>query len=127
MNSYKNYLLAGSGIVVLFGAFVLSVPGVAQGQGGEPVGPPKPVLVVNTSASPVPITGTLRDADHPARQPINVFAHCSALSGHDCSDVVYEVPQGKRLVIEYASMDAHLLGKSRGRSKEIQCVLVLNS
>ena len=63
----------------------------------EPVGPPKPVVVVNELTQPVPVTGAVqaRDPDNPARQPFQAFLRTI--------DPPYVVPQGKRLVIEYVS------------------------
>jgi hypothetical protein len=63
----------------------------------EPVGPPKPVVVVNEPSSSVPVTGIVqaRDLDNPARQPFQAFMNTTSPS--------FTVPEGKRLVIEYVS------------------------
>lgn len=58
VKSHKNYLLAATGIVILLGSFVLSLPRRAQGEADQG-GPTKPVEVVNTAAEPVPVTGSI--------------------------------------------------------------------
>src|SRR6266498_1313751 len=58
MYKFKNSLIAFGGLSLLIGAIALVTPHRTQGQGGDTVGPPKPVKVVNTPAEPVPVTGT---------------------------------------------------------------------
>src|SRR5687767_2149192 len=63
-----------------------------------------------TAASPLGVASPLmvRDLDNPARQPVQASITCHM--GNPmvaCGQtVIYVVPQGKRLVIEYASMNA---------------------
>ena len=112
MNHIKNSLIAFGALTLFIGSFVLSVPRPTQGQGGDPVGPPKPVNVVNTptvqisnpDVAPVPV----RDVDNPARQPVHTNVFCIANSTLGCDETIYTVPAGKRLVIEYASMLAEI-------------------
>ena len=60
MNRIKNALIAFGGLSLLIGAIALVTPRPTQGQqGGDPVGPTKPVQVVNTPSEPVPVTGTI--------------------------------------------------------------------
>src|SRR6266498_1651362 len=58
MYKFKNSLIAFGGLSLLIGAIALVTPHRTQGQGGDTVGPPKPVKVINTPAEPVPVTGT---------------------------------------------------------------------
>jgi len=117
----KNSLVALGGVSLLIGVIALVTPRPTQGQGGDTVGPTKPVKVVNTAAEPVPVTGTInvgnfgdsplpvRDVDSPGRQLVRAGESCS---GSGCSATVFTVPAGKRLVIEYASIEANIpLGK----------------
>lgn len=60
----------------------------------EPVGPPKPVVVVNDRTQPVPVTGTV-NIDTAAFQPFQEFLNTNTPP--------LVVPEGKRLVIEYVS------------------------
>jgi len=120
MKTYKNYLLAVTGIVILLGSFVLSVPRPTLGHDNDPVGPTKPVKVVNTPAEPVPVTGSVsignsqanplfvRDVEFSPRLPIQESGSCST-SSTLCETPVFGVPQGKRLVIEYASLRASVV------------------
>lgn len=94
----------------------------------EPVGPTKPVVVVNTPNQPVPVTGTVgitgpvaitgavgitpgndpllvRDADRQAREP---FQRSFSLSGGSTS-ANFSVPAGKRLFMEFASMNSSVV------------------
>lgn len=59
MNRIKNSLVAFGGLSLLIGAIALVTPRPTQGQGGDTVGPTKPVKVVNTPAEPVPVTGSI--------------------------------------------------------------------
>jgi hypothetical protein len=54
-------------------------------------------------------TVLVRDVDNPASQPVQGELVCTAPPGDkDCSGFLYIVPGGKRLVIEFVSMDAEL-------------------
>ena len=59
MNRIKNSLAACAGLALVIGLVALVTPTSTQGQGGDTVGPPKPVKVINTPAEPVPVTGTM--------------------------------------------------------------------
>jgi hypothetical protein len=48
MYKFKNSLVAFGGLSLLIGAIAFVTPRSTQGQGGDPVGPTKPVEVVNT-------------------------------------------------------------------------------
>ena len=63
----------------------------------EPIGPPKPMVVVNGPEAPVPVAGTVsnRDLEAPGRQPFQEFVNTS--------NAGFQVPEGKRMVIEYVS------------------------
>lgn len=124
MNRIKNSLVAFGGLSLLIGVIAFVTPRPTRGQGGDPVGPPKPVKVVNTPAEPVPVTGTTtitgdvtlapgtsvainntpdapvpaRDVDNPARQPFQMRVEYGFNPAPAPS-----VPNGKLFVIEYVS------------------------
>ena len=106
MKQIKNSAVAVVGLFVVFFAVAALIPALTQGQKSN-VAPPPPtfdVKVVNTTAEPVPVAGTVnvanavanpiavRDVDNPARQPVQI-------------NESYTVPEGKRLVIEYVSLE----------------------
>lgn len=67
------------------------------------------VTVVNTTDKPVPVTGTVRDADNPARLAYQESMTLSFNVGSFAvGDFFSEVPEGKLLVIEHVSVDAML-------------------
>lgn len=117
MVKFKKSLFALTGMMALIGAISLLTPLTGQSQTNT-VGPVKPVLVVNSPSEPVPVTGTVsvgnlgnsplpvRDVDNPARQPVQAHASCDGTGATGCSTSIFVVPPGKRLVIEYASMQA---------------------
>ena len=118
MFSLKKSVTALVGLLVLVVTLVALVPLVSRGQGNSGNHPPPfDVNVVNT---PLPVTGTVtvgnlgdsplpvRDVDNPARQPVQARANCSVTIETGCLPTIYTVPAGKRLVIEYASMDANV-------------------
>lgn len=57
MRSFENYLLAGSGVVVLLGSFVLGVPCATRGSDSKPSGPTPPSSFIQMSAARAPVTG----------------------------------------------------------------------
>jgi hypothetical protein len=77
------------------------------------------VNVGNLGASPLPVTGTVnvgnlgdnplpvRDVDNPVRQPVQFTGQCSQTGRLFCLMFSYQVPAGKRLVIEYVSISAN--------------------
>ena len=93
MHSFRKSLAALAGLSLTVGLVSLFLPAGTRGQGGGNKQPLN-VSVVNTP--------TVRDADSPARQPFH-------------AELPFEVPAGKRLVIEYFSAqattapDCHLL------------------
>ena len=59
MNSNKSVRITGLTTIVVTLFLLCSAAHVARAQQGEPAGPTKPVVVVNTPAQPVPVTGTI--------------------------------------------------------------------
>ena len=59
MKNFKNKLKSFGLTAVLLGLLILNADRDTLGQGNEPAGPTKPVVVVNTPANPVPVTGTI--------------------------------------------------------------------
>jgi len=84
----------------------------------EPVGPVKPVLVVNPPSMPVPVDGQVRVVNTPdvnvvspvqtfqaARKPINKEGTLGIFDGERIGDTtVFTVPDGKQLVITHVSV-----------------------
>ena len=76
----------------------------------DPVGPVKPVVVVNKPDAPVPVTGTIgvatsesnplivREVAHTVRQPFQKLTFIP-------TSQAFDVPADKRLVIEFVSMN----------------------
>ena len=113
MFSFKKSVTALVGLLVLVVTLVALVPLVSRGQGNSGNAPPPfNVNVVNT---PLPVTGTInvgnlgdsplpvRDVDNPARQPIQ--ANIIEVPPQIPNPILFTVPAGKRLVIEYVSAD----------------------
>jgi hypothetical protein len=81
---------------------------------GRPPTPPEDVIVVNPNTQPVPVNGTIqvgnivptRLVDEPARQPFQRQVDLMFSINQPEAEVSLEVPQGRRLVIEYVSADA---------------------
>jgi len=110
----KQPLFGFAGVVLLLGAIALVTPRLASGQKPDAPGgsnkPPQDVNVVNT---PLPVTGTVaieipsdsplpvRDVDTFSRQPFHRRIQIPAVE----SQGTIEVPAGKRLVLEYGSID----------------------
>ena len=61
----------------------------------DPVGPPKPVVVVNELTQPVPVTGIVNIGNAGVLQPFQESLRSI--------DPPFQVPEGKRLIIEYVS------------------------
>ncbi|SRR6266545_1290746 len=93
MSKIKNPLVAFSFFMALF--MFASV--ASYGQNPKP---PSDVNVVNTPS--------VRDVDNPAHQPVQANMACVAQNVLGCSETIYTVPPGKRLVIEFVSMEADL-------------------
>ena len=88
------------GIIALLSAASFASPAKAQGQGGNDAQKTPNVTVVNRPTNPVPV----RNVDNPARQFVSAEVELTLLSGfQDTAGVIYAVPAGKSLVIEYFS------------------------
>lgn len=135
------------------GALVLFAPETGFSQGEEPVGPPKPVKIINTETEPVPVKGSVavtgnvnlapgtkvgiegtanvnlvdksvivanteaapvqvRDIYRKLSTPIHGGGNVQIIFDEPQaqSSVVYTVPAGKRLVIEFIAADLLLDG-----------------
>ena len=118
MFNLKRSVIACLGLLALIGAIALLTPRTGQSQ-TDTVGPPKPVLVINSPSEPVPVTGMVtvgnlganplpvRDVDN-GRQPFHETGNnfLSGDSGHAIT--FFTVPAGKRLIIETVSARAEL-------------------
>ena len=112
MKKFRNYLLAVTGLVILLGSFVLSVPKVSDAQGQRN---PQPVTVENTTQNPVPATILNRvrvcpDQNCPAmtlnandRNAFHKTVGISLPHGEGGAGIDISVPEGKRLVIEFVT------------------------
>lgn len=106
-----NYLLAATGIVLLMGSFVLSVPKGSRAQERNPL----QVTVENTRDNPVPVTignrvRTCPDEDCPAamlnandRKAFQRRVEFVIPDGVPQTGTTISVPEGKRLVIEFVT------------------------
>ena len=115
MFSFKKSLAAFVGLLALVGILVAVVPFVSHGQGSRNGPPPFDVTVINSPSEPVPVTGTVNvanlggstlpvhDVDNPARQPLQV--DIIRVPFPIPNPILFTVPDGKRLVIEYVSAD----------------------
>lgn len=105
MKHIKNSFIAFVGMFLIVITVTTFIPSLTQGQKSNVA--PNPTLnveVVNTPSEPVPVGGTVnvgnlsenpvpvRDVDNSARLPVHF-------------NESYTVPNGRRLVIEYISMD----------------------
>jgi hypothetical protein len=127
INTFKNFILAITGIVLFMSSFANAQQ--TEGKGAITLAPASgtpTVKVVNTSAEPVPVavTGTptvqvgntaanpalMRDVDRSSRTPYNAKITVPIADGQDFvfSDPSLVVPAGKRLVIKYASVDVEV-------------------
>ena len=104
MERIKNYLLCSA--VLIIAVLVMTLTDVRRAVADEF----KDVRVINTESMPAKV----RDADNAARHPTQARANCSDDEG-SCGVLIYVVPAGKRLVIEYASMRAHATGAQISR------------
>ena len=75
--------------------------------------PPAPSLYAPRGSLGLPVAVLCRDADSPARQPVEVTHRLTGpASRYDVKNDLYRVPRGKRLVIEYLSATVHEAGSS---------------
>lgn len=113
MFSFRRSLTAIVGLLALIVTLVALVPLVSRGQGNSQNAPPP--LDVNVVNTPLPVTGTVSvsnlasspltvsDVDNPARQPLQ--ANIIEVPPQIPNPILFTVPAGKRLVIEYVSAD----------------------
>jgi hypothetical protein len=105
MHFFKKSPLILTGIIALLSALSFASPAKAQGPGGNDTQKTPNVTVVNRPTNPVPV----RNVDGPTRQPVSAEVELTVLSGFDeTAGVIYAVPAGKLLVIEYLSARAKL-------------------
>lgn len=124
MNHIKNALIVFVGMSLITLAVTVLVPSLTRGQKStsDAATPTANVKVVNTTAEPVPIAGTVnlsnpganplpvRDVNNPAYQPFQTEAVFFFTQGHDVvsGTLPVTVPAGKRLVVEHASAHVQL-------------------
>jgi hypothetical protein len=114
MFKQKQPLFGFAGVVLLLGMIALVTPRLTSGQKPDAPGTSnKPVQNVNVVNTPLPVTGTVaievpndnpllvRDVDTFSRQPFHRRIQIPLVG----SQGTIEVPAGKRLVLEYASID----------------------
>lgn len=108
MFKLKQSLAAFAGLIALVGLIGVVRPLHSRGQGNSGnAPPPSNVNVINPATSPV----LVRDVDRPAAQPYQDTVRVPIPNGEiSGSGALNPVPTGKRLVIEYASAQATLLG-----------------
>lgn len=98
MIKLKQSLVAFAGLTAIVGLTALVTPVLSKGQGGN--GPPTvDVRVVNTP--------DVRDADNPARQAYQQEVGLKVEEGMGTGSTDFEVPAGKRLIIEFVSAEVH--------------------
>ena len=100
MSSFRKSLVGLAGLLALVSAVAILTPRTGLGQPNAPIPTQLNVHVKNTLLD-------VRDVDNPARQPVQADAECSS-EQLGCFLTIYTVPAGKRLVIEYASMEANI-------------------
>jgi hypothetical protein len=120
MTGFKSYV-AGAALLAVVGSFMSSRQATAQGQ-GNPVPGSAPVNIV--SPLPLPVTGSLEvtaslDAPLPVVSSIDARIPVQASNTTDCGFnacqmLLYTVPEGKRLVVEYVSGTGRLLPSGSG-------------
>jgi hypothetical protein len=107
MSTIKNSIFALSALLTLF-TCTAETSYAQQQQQAKKAAAAMDVNIVNTPNVQVTNTPSVRDADNPTRQPVQASAICEANNVIGCLPLIYTVPAGKRLVIEFASMDASL-------------------
>jgi len=118
MFSLKRSIIACVGLLALIGAIALLTPRTGQSQ-TETVGPPKPVLVLNSPTEPVPVTGSInvgnlganplpvRDVDN-GRQPFHETKSLFLSGSTGQAITIFTVPAGKRFIVETVSARTEL-------------------
>ncbi len=108
MNFAKRLVMV-AGAVALAGTFgALLAPKAAHGIVATLV------QVVNTSANPVPITGSVTDAENPGHSPLRLSFSLTVRNGFGSlfDNFAAQVPDGKRLVVEYVSVSCFVLSSA---------------
>lgn len=123
MKKSMNYLLGVSGLVILLGSFVLSVPKVSDAPSQRN---PQPVTIENTAQNPVPVSILNRvrvcpDQNCPAmtlnandRNAFQKSVPISIPKGEAVVGIDVPVPEGKRLVIEFVTASHFTLSPPTG-------------
>ena len=152
---FMSIVTISLGMALVAGALILFAPEAGFSQGAEPVGPTKPVKIVNTEAEPVPIKGSVavtgsvnlapgtkvgiegtanvrlvdntvivgnseaapvqvRDINRKLTMPVHGGTGLQIIIDQPQAQtaVMYTVPPGKRLVIEFISADVLMDGSS---------------
>jgi hypothetical protein len=68
------------------------------------------VNVVNPTTNPVPVIGTVQNAENPARNAVQAFFTVTLTGGLPSGDSSISVPAGKIFVIEFASLSGSVRG-----------------
>jgi hypothetical protein len=98
----SNYLFA----VLASAVFCLAAPGALNAQIEEPIGPPKPVVVTNTTANPVPVTGQLNIGNTPTVDARQSGSWIVGINGtptvklDPTANTVQFTPRGTKLVFD---------------------------
>jgi len=108
MERIKSYLLASAALVTVVLVLTLARNDATRVVADEF----KDVRVINTESMPAKV----RDVDNAPRHAVQARASCADDEG-SCAVLIYVVPSGKRLVIEYASMQAHATGAQISRMR----------
>ena len=111
LSRFSRSLPIPVGLVAVLVMLLFAQPVCGQGQGGNnDTQKTQNVTVVNRPSNPV----NVRNVDDPSRQPVSAQVELTLLNGFDdTAGVIYAVPAGKVLVIEYVSMRAILLHDQR--------------
>jgi hypothetical protein len=110
-NIYKHVRFGGTAIAVLLATSFATAYGQGNGnnqptgQGGPSGGGTSNVVVTNSPAQPVPV----KEQNNPAFQPFQWNSSGVIATGSDRVDFVFQVPAGKRLVIEQISGQADVV------------------
>jgi hypothetical protein len=114
----KKSLIALACAPMLVAASVLLAPRGVHAQ-TVAVGPNKPVLVVNSPSEPVPVTldGQIQVdvSNDTLDEPYNESRSTSPGAGVDSEDLTFDVPPGKRLVVESITLRATVPTGQRAR------------
>jgi hypothetical protein len=95
----KNRNIVSTAILSLLGCGALS----CTAQAAPPPVPTSNVNVVNTPTNPVPVIGTVKDAENPARNSVQLELIMQPPAGMLGADAQVTIPAGKIFVLEYVS------------------------